>query len=326
MMTWESAAATAAALAIGLVLCHRIRPSSPTADQVAQKWSSGLDGKVVAITGCNSGLGKETTRAILAHTRPRCVVLLCRSATNAEATKKELAHLAVGAETEIIAEECDLASLDAIAKSVARLVATKVTIDITICNAGVATVPDFKKTKDGHELQFGVNFLGHFLLAKLLMRARKKGMRFVLVSSGAYVGTKELDVDDLSCEKTPYHLFTAYSRSKLCNILHAQALRARGVEAYVVDPGTVVSTNVARHLSPWMQRLFRIVMMFSTKTVAQGAASSVYCAAASSTQLCKHENSIVVDCVPKKLTALARDMQKAEDLWAKAEHICAEFC
>jgi NAD(P)-dependent dehydrogenase (short-subunit alcohol dehydrogenase family) len=254
-------AVAGAALVLGLVIYRRSSATRIiTAEQVAKRWFSGLDGKVVAITGCNSGLGKETARAILVHANPKSIVLLCRSGANAEATKRELAVLVAAKSTQIIAEACDLASLDAVDKSVPRLLAKLKgsCVDVCICNAGVATVPDYTKTVDGHELQFGVNFLGHFKLASLLMQARnaKSGgktedkLRFVMVSSGAYVGLKELDLDDLNCEKSPYHLFTAYSRSKLCNILHARALNTRpGVEAFAVDPGMTPALQLPQLIS-----------------------------------------------------------------------------
>lgn len=98
-----------------------------------------------------------------------------------------------------------------------------------------------------------------------------------------------------------------------------------------VTQGTVVTTNVARHLSPWMQTLFRTMMMFSTKTVAEGAASSVHCSLAPRGELqvqgSSHSNYLYVNCQPQELTtAVAKDLQVSEALWEKAEQLCLGAC
>merc|ERR1712216_398961 len=118
--------------------------------------------------------------------------------------------------------ECDLSSLDSVRHAVKEFIATGLHLDVLVCNAGVATLPQKVYTKDGYEMQFGVNFLGHWLLISSLLHLKP---RVVNVASGAYRACKTLELDDLNFQRRPYHLFIAYAQSKLANVLCTLALQ-----------------------------------------------------------------------------------------------------
>jgi len=161
-------------------------------------------------------------------------------------------------------------------------------LNILINNAGVMAC-DRMLTKDGHEMQFGTNHLGHFLLTELLLPEFAAGGRVIMVSSTAHgMSYKEgIRFDDLKGEEK-YSKWGAYGQSKLANLLYAKALEERfqaskietfhSMHAFSLHPG-VIKTELGRHMSPFMSALFSLGKPFC-KTIPQGAATTVYCALA----------------------------------------------
>ncbi len=177
-----------------------------------------LDGKVALVTGANSGLGLETS-VLLAGAGAR-VILACRNRSRAEA-----AAARVGPGAEIV--EVDLASLKSVAES-ARAVASRVDrLDILVLNAGLMAV-DRARTKDGFEMQFGVNHLGHFALTAGLapLVTAAPAARVVSVSSMGHRPGR-LDFGDLMFELRRYDRWRPYFASKLANLLFAAELERR---------------------------------------------------------------------------------------------------
>ncbi|XP_037680682.1 dehydrogenase/reductase SDR family member on chromosome X-like [Choloepus didactylus] len=183
---------------------------------------------------------------------------------------------------------CDLASMRSIREFVQQFREKNISLHVLVNNAGVMLVPE-RKTKDGFEEHFGLNYLGHFLLTNLLLDLLKQsgspshGARVVTVSSAThYVG--ELDMDDLQ-SSNGYSPHRAYAQSKLALILfsyHLQGLLASEgshVTSNVADPG-VVNTDLYRHAF-WGTRLIKKLfgwLLF--KTSEEGAWTSVYAAVA----------------------------------------------
>jgi NAD(P)-dependent dehydrogenase (short-subunit alcohol dehydrogenase family) len=188
-----------------------------------------LDGKTVVVTGANSGLGFEGTRAFAA--RGATVVMACRSVDRAEEAAREIRADAGGeVDGELDVRECDLASLDSVAEFAEGLAADYDAVDVLCNNAGVMAIPR-SETEDGFETQFGVNHLGHFALTgrlfDLLDAAEGIGgdARVVTQSSGAHE-QGEMDFSDLNWERS-YGKWKAYGRSKLSNLLFAYELQRR---------------------------------------------------------------------------------------------------
>ncbi|QAU14324.1 SDR family NAD(P)-dependent oxidoreductase [Halorubrum sp. BOL3-1] len=195
-----------------------------TADEMPR-----LGGKTVVVTGANSGLGFEGTRAFAA--KGATVVMACRSVERGEDAATEIRADAGGeVDGELDVRECDLASLDSVASFADGLAADYDAVDVCCNNAGVMAIPR-SETEDGFETQFGVNHLGHFALTgrlfPLLDAAEGIGgnARVVTQSSGAHE-QGEMDFSDLNWERS-YGKWRAYGRSKLSNLLFAYELQRR---------------------------------------------------------------------------------------------------
>ena len=174
---------------------------------------------VAIVTGANSGIGFETAKALAAKGAE--VVMACRNLQKADFAADSIRAQLPGAQLMVLhLDLADLASVHAFAEAFSRDFDK---LNLLINNAGVM-VPPFSKTKDGFELQFGANHLGHFALTGLLMPHIRKTpwTRVVNVSSGAHRMGK-LEFDNLQAEKG-YKPWAAYGQSKLANLLFMRQL------------------------------------------------------------------------------------------------------
>lgn len=193
---------------------------------MSDKWTQGdipdLTGKVVVITGANSGLGLESTKAIAA--KGATVVMACRNLTKAEKAKSEVLQAVPDAKLDVMAlDNASLASVKAFAEA---FKAKYDRLDILLNNAGVMAIPR-TETADGFEMQLGVNHLGHFALTGLLIDVITKtaGARVHnTASSAAFNGN--INFDDLMGREN-YGRWTAYGQSKLANIFFSNELDRR---------------------------------------------------------------------------------------------------
>ena len=225
-----------------------------TADDIPDQ-----QGREAIVTGANTGIGFETALE-LARKGAR-VTLACR---NLEKGGAALARLRSELpQAEVALEQLDLADLDSVSAFAERFVAERSRLDLLILNAGVM-VPPQSTTKQGFELQFGVNHLGHFALtAALLPRLREtEGARVVVVSSTA-AQFGRMDFDDLQFEQRGYAAWRAYGQSKLANQLFARELqrRLRAADSEVLvtaaHPGWTATDLqrtawLARVVGPWV--------------------------------------------------------------------------
>src|SRR5271154_4148995 len=252
----------------------RIFGAESTADEVLEGIS--LSGKRVLVTGVSAGLGVETARSLVAH--GATVVGTARDLTKARTA------LAQASTPSVELVEMDLASLRSVRKAADDLLAQSKAFDAIVANAGVMACPQ-GKTQDGFETQFGTNHLGHFVFVNRLVPLLKPGARIVSLSSAGHQ-LSDVNLEDPNFERTPYHAFAAYGRSKTANILYAVALdsrlKGRGVRATAVHPGGI-QTELGRHLTPelvegimarWRNSDGEITLRF--KTVPQGSATSVW--------------------------------------------------
>jgi NAD(P)-dependent dehydrogenase (short-subunit alcohol dehydrogenase family) len=204
-----------------------------------------LTGRVAIVTGANSGLGFETTKALAAH--GATVVMACRDMSRCQAAAEEIGR-SVGPER-LEPEQLDLSDLESVREFAARLVGRYDSIDLLVNNAGVMAPPERLETKQGFELQLGTNHLGHFALTGLLLGQllSAPGSRVVTVSSFAHEPGK-IDFDDLQQARS-YTPYGAYSQSKLANLLFMLELdrRLRRVSADTLSVGAhpgFASTNL----------------------------------------------------------------------------------
>ncbi len=209
-----------------------------------------LSGKVMVVTGGNSGLGFESVKAFAGKGAE--VVLASRTVEKGETAKAKI--LKDYPEGKIEVMTLDLGDLDSVRSFSSAFKLNYKKLDVLLNNAGIMMTPYFT-TKDGFEGQLGTNHLGHFALTGLLMDVILKtpGARVVSVSSGAHK-SGEMDFSNLQFENGKgYKSMKAYGRSKLSNLLFTYELQ-RKLEAAKKDtiaaaahPGFAM-TNLGRHL------------------------------------------------------------------------------
>jgi NAD(P)-dependent dehydrogenase (short-subunit alcohol dehydrogenase family) len=184
-----------------------------------------LSGKTFIVTGANSGIGFEASRALAA--KRATVVLACRSLEKGKAAVDAIR--ARTPDAKVVLERLDLGDLAAVRSFAARFLEDHDRLDVLINNAGIMAIPRLT-TKDGFETQIGTNHLGHFALTGLLLArlVESAPARVVTVSSMAHRMGKfgALDADDLRLQ-TGYTKWGAYGRSKLANLLFAYELERR---------------------------------------------------------------------------------------------------
>lgn len=179
-------------------------------------------GKLVVITGANSGLGLESTRMLAA--KGATVVMACRNVEKGAQAAASVRARVPTAQLEVMA--LDLGSLENIEAFATALAAKHPRVDVLMNNAGVM-VPPYTKTADGFELQLGTNHLGHFALtARVLpLLEAAPSPRVVNTSSNAHKFGR-IRFDDLQSEKG-YSKWPAYGQSKLANLLFTYELERR---------------------------------------------------------------------------------------------------
>lgn len=241
-----------------------------------------LSGRVYIVTGANSGSGFATSKQLAEQGAQ--VVGACR---RVDAGKEAFAGLGdIRGSFEIM--ELDLASLASVRRFAEVFLTKYDRLDGLVNNAGVMFPPK-GKTVDGFETQFGINYLGHFLLTELLLDTLKASApsRIVCVSSVAHAGMRgvygEIDFDDLHFDKREYNPGVAYAQSKLANVLHALDLARRlegtGVSAFSVHPGWIRSNLVEGAMAKFVQNV--LLRPFSgllgTMSWFEGAQTTLHC-------------------------------------------------
>lgn len=225
-------------------------------------------GKTFIVTGANTGIGFEIARALAG--KGARVLLGCRDAAKADEAMARIR--AANARADLAHLPLDLADLASV-RSAAERASGEARIDALINNAGVM-FPPLGHTAQGFELQFGINHLGHFALAGLLLPklSEMPGSRIVVTSSLAHRGG-DIQWRDLDA-RAGYRRTQRYSDSKLANMLHFfeldRRLRAAGspVSAMGCHPG-VAATDLMRHAGPF--RVFTPLFGMVLNTAAQGA-------------------------------------------------------
>ncbi len=227
-------------------------------------------GRTAVITGANTGLGFETAKALAekgAH-----VVIAVR-----DTAKGDAAAARIGGTVDV--QELDLTSLSSIHAAAEALKSRFDRIDLLINNAGVMTTPK-GTTKDGFELQFGTNHLGHFAFTGLLLDKMLDvdGARVVTVSSNGHRMGGAIHWDDLQWERS-YSRMGAYTQSKLANLMFTYELQRRLAPrgktiAVAAHPGTS-TTELARNLPKSVQGAFQTVAPLFAQSPAGGALPSL---------------------------------------------------
>ena len=241
--------------------------------------SNDLEGRLYLVTGANSGIGRVTAQ-VLAR-RGAQVVVAGRSRERCEAVAAELRREVEGggssSRIEVLA--LDLSQLASVRAAATEVIDRGWRIAGLINNAGVAGAHG--RTRDGFELAFGVNHLGHFLFTRLLeARLRDSApARVVNVSSDAHLRVPGVDFDVLDKRTQTRTGLREYGVSKLCNVLFTRELARRwagsGITSYALHPG-VIATDIWRSVPQPLRWLMTRLMA----TPEAGAATTLMCATA----------------------------------------------
>ncbi len=288
-------------------------------------------GKIAIITGANSGLGFEATKALAE--KNALVIMACRNKEKAEQAKQKILEHNPNARLETI--PLDLASLESIKQFAETFKANHEKLDYLFNNAGVM-FPPLTRTKDGFELTFGVNHLGHFALTAHLMPVLLQTPRSrIITQSSIYAKRGKIDFDNLNAEKK-YNKSKAYALSKLANLLFTFELQRR------LEKANAATISVAAHpgysntnlqfVGPEMENsrtrktLMKITNTLFAQSAAKGALPMLYAATAPDVkggeyfgprglfQVWGHPKKIKP---PKK----ALDQETAKRLWEVSEQL-----
>lgn len=273
-----------------------------------------LDGKRVLITGATNGIGLEMAKGVVA--RGADVILPCR---NPEKGARVLAQLRAqaGEKARIDLVPMDLTDLDSVRAAAQQIAGGGAAIDVLIENAGVME-RRYALTPQGHEVTFGINVLGHFLLRQILLeRGLLPHARVIAITGDIYV---------LQTQCTPDYVWSgslgglkAYCRSKLGNLWIAAELQKRHPEltVFVVHPGAIDTDlgGKARGINAWFKRTFMI-------DADLGAQTALICATQDGLQKgAYYHNAYGLMHLPASDAAL--NAAAAAELWSTCERLAA---
>jgi NAD(P)-dependent dehydrogenase (short-subunit alcohol dehydrogenase family) len=270
-----------------------------------------LRGRTFLVTGGNSGIGRATAAGLAS--RGGRVFLACRSEEKGRAAVAGI-KAAIGNDS-VTFLPLDLADLASVREAAQTFLALDEPLHVLVNNAGVAGQRG--RTKDGFELAFGVNHLGHFLLtAALLGRLTDSApARVVTVSSDAHYKAEGIDFASLRRPTASITGLREYAVSKLCNVLFAQELArrtaGRGVSAYALHPG-VVASGIWRRV-PWPVRPLIKRRMITTE---EGARTPLYCAASGEVAA---DSGLFYDNCRRREPSSVATAPLARELWRRSE-------
>jgi light-dependent protochlorophyllide reductase len=250
--------------------------------------------KTVIITGANSGLGFECAKTIAKANQGWHIILACRNVNKGEEARQKLINETQNQAINVM--ELDLASLQSVRDFVLIFQKTNFPpLHGLINNAGMQVLNGLEYTKDGYEIAFGTNHLGHFLLTNLLLQYLQAPARIVVVSSGThdpdtiegkfnkplFLGAKSLATMANEKEMTGIQ---RYATSKLANLFFAyeldRKLKGKNITVNAYDPAYVPATNLVQSiknpLARWILRastgFFKLLgVVSSTPDVSGGA-------------------------------------------------------
>lgn len=275
--------------------------------------------KTILITGATSGIGTQT--ALTLAKQGHALYLLVRNTNKGDQVKNDIIAETKNQNIYVIA--CDLADLHSVSKAAAEIKSQLNSIDVLINNAG-GIFPEREVSKDGFEITFASNHLGHFLLTMSLMPLLQKGKaRIISVSSDAHK-TAKVNFDDLQFEKD-YSSMKAYGNAKLFNIYFTRSLAERyankNITAYSLHPG-VVNTGFGSQSTGFVKFLLSVARPFMI-TPEKGAQTSVYLAAEPGIE--SLSGQYFNKKKPIEPSSAANNNVARQTLWVKSEELVAGY-
>ncbi|KAJ6016408.1 retinol dehydrogenase [Penicillium herquei] len=287
-----------------------------------------LSGKVAIVTGGHTGLGFGTSIE-LAKNGAR-VYIAGRSLSKAKQAKNDILKEFPSADIHFLS--LDLADLDSVRRAADEFTQHESSLHILVNNAGVMCVP-YEETKDGFEMQFAVNYLGHFLLTKLLLPTLLRStesvpegiIRIVNVSSDGHeklAPKKGIVFSDMNM-RDDFSVWARYGHSKLANVLHSKELAKRyaKIMSLSLHPGTVKTGLSQGPLSSTpMYRFIKPLVELGAPGPREGASSIIYAATSPSLKINRDNGAYLLPVGKTSLASkAARDPTMAHHLWKWSE-------
>lgn len=271
-----------------------------------------LDGRVILITGANTGIGRVTARELAQ--RGARLFLACRSAERTQAVLDDIRAVAPQAQAEWL--PLDLGDFDSVRRCADLFLERDLPLHVLINNAGVAGPQGLSAS--GFEFAFGVNHMGHFLLTQLLLERLRQSApaRIVTVASRAHRRVGGIDWDTLRQRTRSFTCIREYATSKLANVLFSAELGRRlagsGVSTYALHPG-VVASDIWRQV-PWPLRPLIELRGVSNE---EGALTTLHCA--TSEAVAGETGLYYSRCQPTLPSLAGQDRALAAELWRRSE-------
>jgi len=277
--------------------------------------------KIVLITGANSGIGKETTRALAKE--GATIIMACRNLEKAELVSKMIQKESKNSNIEVM--KLNLASLKSVRNFVWEFKARYQKLHVLINNAGVFCMKR-EDTGEGFEKTIGVNYLGHFLLTfelLPLLEATPEARIINLSSNAHYSG--DLDLDDLHFKKRKYSGIKAYAASRVATILFtrelAERLKGKDVTVNVLHPGSV-NTNMWdlwKERRRWYYSILHSFIKFFLISAEEGAQTSIYLA--NSSEVKGITGQYFVKKKIKEASRKCSDIRLQKELWQTSKRL-----
>ncbi|KAI5923213.1 hypothetical protein F4810DRAFT_211437 [Camillea tinctor] len=234
--------------------------ATATSEQIVEAFASNVKGRTFVITGAGGRSIGGSIATTLARACPAHILIASRTLTKAEPVLAAIRETDPSVRVSFVQVELsDHASARRAAKEI--LEATTSKIDVIVNSAGNMAIKEYTVDKQGIEMQFSVNHLGHFLLTNLLVpgllaaasQNPDRGARVInLTSLGYRISPIRFDDYNFSGGKT-YDLWTAYGQAKTANILFSwgltRRLKDRGVTSFATHPGSNLETQLGSHLA-----------------------------------------------------------------------------
>lgn len=297
-----------------------------------QRWTPNsipaLNGKVAIVTGANSGLGFDVALELAKH---GCrVIMACRNLEKAEAAKKRILEAQPNASMDVM--HIDMADMESVREFAAEVEKKYSSISLLINNAGVFNVP-FKKTTDGFESTFQINYLSHYLLTALLypLLVKDQSPRIVTVSSMSHTNGQIIDYSNYQSNINNYKSIQAYTDSKLAGLQFAFELDRRlkasdkKIISVAAHPGYAKTEGPVDYAGFFAKPFYKLTMSMLAQSARMGALPVLYAALADDIKGGEYigpNGFKQLGGLPVKLRALeaAYDEGSAKKLWAFSEH------
>jgi NAD(P)-dependent dehydrogenase (short-subunit alcohol dehydrogenase family) len=281
-----------------------------------------LTGKVIIVTGGNSGLGKESILQLAKH-NPRQIIMAARSQSKAEAAIVEIETAVPG--TKIAFLPLDLSSFNSIKKAAASVLQQYDRLDVLLNNAGLFGVPP-GLTEDGYEMQFGSNHMGPALFTRLLLPLLEKtsqlpdsDVRVVQLSSEGYQFAPKGGIlfPRLKTEMADIPGNPRYAQSKLANLYFIKALAKRypKILCVALHPGVVNTSILNNTLDNYssIRWLLKIGIKLFLTDVRTGALGQLWAATGRAEEL--ETGAYYIPLKKRVQNKLVDDDALAEELW-----------